>query len=231
MGRDCLKAVATAFAAVAIAFGSLEFVLPENGGTGTYVTASTAIVVAAVTAGLFAGLLAVVMSGMVVVYLHLPPIGVLHVDRVEELTGLALFVGGGLVVSTVGSIARQGLSTHAQSRSAATRAIVEPAESAPSSLLGVRPLSRLRPAPVETLVEPLTTREVEVLEALAAGMSNEDIATSLYISVNTVKTHLKNVYGKLQVASRTQAVARAAELGVIGVPVGPPAQSNGQLAA
>lgn len=158
-------------------------------------------------------------------------IGVLHVDRVDELTGLALFIGGGLVVATVGSIARRGLASTARSGADASVATLKPVESASSSLLAVRRPSRLLPGYVEPLVEPLTTREVEVLEALAAGMSNEDIATSLYVSVNTVKTHLKNVYGKLQVASRTQAVARATELGLIGVPVGPPAQPNGQLAA
>ena len=68
------------------------------------------------------------------------------------------------------------------------------------------------------LVEPLTAREVEVLDLLAAGMSNEEIAASLFVSLNTVKTHLKNVYGKLGVASRTQAAVRSLELGIIGTP-------------
>jgi len=231
MARHIVVAVGAASVTVAIAFGALELALPEGGGAGTYVTASTAIVVAATAAGLFAGLLAVAMSSVVVVYLHLPPVGVLHVDRIDELTGLALFAAGGVVVAAVGSVARRGLAQPARSSSDGAALALALAELAPPSLPDARSLSGPRPRCVETLVEPLTTREVEVLEALAAGMSNEDIATSLYISVNTVKTHLKTVYGKLEVASRTQAVARALDLGVIGFPAWGPAGPNEELAA
>jgi LuxR family maltose regulon positive regulatory protein len=54
-----------------------------------------------------------------------------------------------------------------------------------------------------------------VLRLLAAGLSNKEIARTLVVAVGTVKQHLKNVYGKLQVHSRTQAVARARELGLL----------------
>lgn len=61
-------------------------------------------------------------------------------------------------------------------------------------------------------VDLLTRREVRVLNLVASGLSNSDIATDLTIALCTVKTHLVNIFGKLQVANRTQAVARAREL-------------------
>jgi LuxR family maltose regulon positive regulatory protein len=61
-------------------------------------------------------------------------------------------------------------------------------------------------------VEPLSERELQVLRLLAAGSSNPEIAAQLYISLNTVKSHLKNIYGKLGVTRRGQATARARDL-------------------
>jgi len=62
------------------------------------------------------------------------------------------------------------------------------------------------------MVEPLTERELEVLQLIAAGASNEEIAEQLVISIGTVKRHVSNIFGKLTVSSRTQAVARAQAL-------------------
>jgi LuxR family maltose regulon positive regulatory protein len=62
------------------------------------------------------------------------------------------------------------------------------------------------------LLEPLSERELQVLALIAEGHSNEEIGRQLYVSVGTVKTHLKHIYGKLEVHTRTQAVARAREL-------------------
>ncbi len=59
------------------------------------------------------------------------------------------------------------------------------------------------------LHEPLSKREREILTHVAAGLSNQEIASRCFISVNTVKRHISNIYGKLDVHSRTQAVARA----------------------
>ncbi len=67
----------------------------------------------------------------------------------------------------------------------------------------------------QTLIEPLTERENEVLALVTAGLSNAAIAEQLVVSVGTVKTHLKHIYGKLDVQSRTQAVARARALGLL----------------
>jgi len=64
----------------------------------------------------------------------------------------------------------------------------------------------------QPLVEPLSERELEVLRLIAAGLSNQDIAYRLIIAPGTVKRHINNIYGKLQVGSRTQAVAVAREL-------------------
>jgi LuxR family transcriptional regulator, maltose regulon positive regulatory protein len=65
---------------------------------------------------------------------------------------------------------------------------------------------------MQLLVEPLTAREVEVLNLIKAGCSNQDIADQLVISMPTVKRHISNIYTKLGVESRTQAVAIGKEL-------------------
>src|SRR5215208_4682042 len=69
--------------------------------------------------------------------------------------------------------------------------------------------------PAARLPEPLSERELEVLQLIAAGKTNRQIATELFVSVGTVKTHINNVYRKLDAHSRTQAVARARELNLI----------------
>ena len=69
--------------------------------------------------------------------------------------------------------------------------------------------------PAEPLIEPLTGREIEVLHLLAAGLSNREVAERLYVSEGTVKTHTHNLYQKLGVQSRTQAIARANELNLL----------------
>ena len=73
----------------------------------------------------------------------------------------------------------------------------------------------ITPAPATVPMISLTDREQDVLQAIAAGLSNREIETSLFISKNTVRTHLKNLYSKLAVSSRTQAVAVAREQGLL----------------
>ncbi len=72
-----------------------------------------------------------------------------------------------------------------------------------------------RPAGASGLMEPLSRRELELLGLLAEGLSNQDIAERLFLSPLTVKVHVRNIYAKLDVGSRTQAVARARMLGIL----------------
>jgi len=69
--------------------------------------------------------------------------------------------------------------------------------------------------PQSTLIEPLSERELEVLQYIAEGLTNREIADRLYLSLFTVKAHARSIYDKLATHSRTQAVARARELGIL----------------
>ena len=67
----------------------------------------------------------------------------------------------------------------------------------------------------EPLAEPLSERELEVMALLATGRSNQEIATALVLSIGTVKTHTNNIYRKLGVHNRTEALARARSLSLV----------------
>ena len=66
-----------------------------------------------------------------------------------------------------------------------------------------------------TLAEPLTPREVEVLQLLVAGLSNAEIAERLVITIGTTKRHVVHIYGKLDVRTRAQAIVKARQLGLV----------------
>ena len=80
---------------------------------------------------------------------------------------------------------------------------------------GAQEPSRRAAAAIPGMAEPLTEREVEVLRLLAAGRSNQRIAHELVVALDTVKKHVTHVLGKLGAANRTEAVARARQLGLI----------------
>jgi ATP/maltotriose-dependent transcriptional regulator MalT len=67
----------------------------------------------------------------------------------------------------------------------------------------------------QLLIEPLSPRELEVLQLIAQGLSNDEIGKRLFLALDTVKGYNRRIYGKLQVQRRTEAVARARELGLL----------------
>jgi LuxR family maltose regulon positive regulatory protein len=69
--------------------------------------------------------------------------------------------------------------------------------------------------PGQPLIEPLSQRELEVLHLIAQGLSNQEISERLFLALDTVKGHNRKIFGKLQVQRRTEAVARARELGLL----------------
>jgi len=83
-------------------------------------------------------------------------------------------------------------------------AFLAPATEATTSLVS--------PSPGVSLLEPLSEREREVLHLLASALSTDEIAQTLYLSVHTVRSHLKSLYSKLNVHSRYEALARAQDL-------------------
>ena len=78
---------------------------------------------------------------------------------------------------------------------------------------------QMRPAQTQSdkseWIEPLSEREIEVLRLVAEGLSRQEIASQLVLSLNTVKTHVRNVYGKLGVHNQMQAVGKARALGLL----------------
>jgi LuxR family maltose regulon positive regulatory protein len=64
-------------------------------------------------------------------------------------------------------------------------------------------------------MEPLSEREIEVLQLIAQGLTNQEVADRLYLSLHTVKTHACNIYAKLGVKNRTKAVAKGRRLGIL----------------
>ncbi len=70
-------------------------------------------------------------------------------------------------------------------------------------------------SPLPPLIEPLSERERDVLRLLVAGRSGPQIADALVVAPSTVKTHLKSIYGKMDVHSRDQAIVRARDLGLL----------------
>jgi DNA-binding CsgD family transcriptional regulator len=86
----------------------------------------------------------------------------------------------------------------------------------PETTIEVRQTSVDQTFKTETAEEAgLSRRELEVLQLMASGHSNQEIADKLFVSLNTVKTHTSNLYVKLEVKRRGQAVVKAKELGIL----------------
>lgn len=76
-------------------------------------------------------------------------------------------------------------------------------------------VDKSNPASAQALIEPLSQRELEVLQLVAQGLSNEEIGKRLFLALDTVKGHNRKIFDKLQVQRRTEAVARARALGLL----------------
>jgi len=104
-------------------------------------------------------------------------------------------------------------------RHAASQGIVPGYASQLLAAFGVSEFGRAEELPlpihIQPLIEPLTDRELEVLRLLAEGLSNSEIARRLFISLPTVKSHTRSIYGKLAVHSRREAVTQARTLGIL----------------
>ena len=99
----------------------------------------------------------------------------------------------------------RGISPDYVRRLLAAFPVVEPEKTAPFSTQ----------VPKSELIEPLSEREIEVLQLIAEGLTNREIAARLFLSVNTVKVHSRNIYGKLGAHNRTEAAAKAQALGIL----------------
>src|SRR6185436_3622570 len=85
------------------------------------------------------------------------------------------------------------------------------------------------PMPDQPLVEPLTRREREILALQAQGLSAPEIAQKLTLAVSSVKWYIQQLYGKLGVNSKQQALLRAGELGLLGAPAPAPPERKHNL--
>jgi ATP/maltotriose-dependent transcriptional regulator MalT len=105
-----------------------------------------------------------------------------------------------------------------RARAAASNVAPDSQQQDPSALDVAAPPDAQPSAAADALLEPLSARELQVLDLLAEGLTNREIAQRLYLSPNTVRVHTFHIYGKLGVNNRTQAAGRARELGLLGSP-------------
>jgi DNA-binding CsgD family transcriptional regulator len=198
---------AMAVVAVGLAWAARAWLLPESGDRTPFLAFGLAVLVAALGGGFGPGILAVALSAVVAVYLYLPPHLALAVHEPFDGVLLGLFVVEGLIAALAGGLVRRAVGREAARDGSARRleTFLQRAETVRGEPLvaGDRP------------VEDLTAREREVVRLLAIGLSNDEIAAALFVSRNTVKTHLKHVYEKLAVGTRTEAVARCIALGLL----------------
>ena len=210
MGTRSIRALTIGMAATLPLFAG-SVLLPPAADMSSFMTAPAGIALVAATFGLAAGIVAVLLACSAAVVLEMAPVGEFHIERPRDAASLTLFAANGLAVAVIGSL----LHGH-RSRQASPTATEDALEGRVTAIDHVRPVMLSETCgPLSLRREPLTDRETEVLTLLATGMSNAEIGAELFISVNTVKSHLKNVYGKLGVDNRTRALSTALELGVV----------------
>jgi DNA-binding CsgD family transcriptional regulator len=205
--------------AVGIAWLLRTFLLTEAIDRSPFLAFGLAVLAAAVVGGFGPGLLATGLSCAIAVFFYLPPELALAVHDPFDGVQLGFFAAEGLVAATAGGLIRSAARDKPPRETVDRLAhLLERAEMARVEREGERPVGA---GTSDGLVEPLTERELEVARLLVLGYSNTEIAAALFLSVNTVKTHLKNLYGKLGARTRTEAVARCLELQVLGDSAGP----------
>jgi DNA-binding CsgD family transcriptional regulator len=195
---------ALAAGAVVLAGLARQGLAGSLGDRSPFQTFVLAALVSAIAGGLGPGLFATLLGALVVAYLYMPPSPGLAVDTTADLIRLVLFLMEGVLSAVAGEALHRALRREQGLARRLGRL---------GRLLSASSPERPSATP-PTLVEPLTDRELEVVSLLMAGLRNDEIATRLFVSRNTVKTHLAHVYGKLGVRSRTEAVARSLELGL-----------------
>ena len=139
-----------------------------------------------------------------------------HALRLAEPEGyVTIFVDEGLPMARLlSTAAAQGTMPGYTRKLLAAFATVETEAQPPPG--DTRHRSDLLPAsPAQPLIEPLSQRELEVLHLIAQGLSNREISARLFLALSTVKGHNQIIFDKLQVQRRTEAVARARELGLL----------------
>jgi DNA-binding CsgD family transcriptional regulator len=194
---------------VVLAWASRDLLFPGAAERSPFMAFGLAVLGTAVVAGFGPGLVAALLSSVIATFFYLSPRHTLLIEEPYELLGLGLFVLEELSAAAVGALVRRSiLRERAATPDGRIARFLHHAEAAigRSADAGTHP------------VERLTERELEVARLLARGFTNDEIATALFVSRNTVKTHLKSVYGKLGVRTRTEAVARCLELGLLTEP-------------
>jgi DNA-binding CsgD family transcriptional regulator len=176
-------------------------VAPDILRPSPFLLSAGVVMVSALVGGLGPGILATVGLA-VLAALGLPPVGELSVGDTIDLFRIGLFIAEGAFVASIGALLRRQLIERRRPRR-----------------LPAAPAGRFANANVvraeRHLAEPLSARELEVMRHVAAGLHNDEIAATMFITTNTVKSHLAHAYAKLEVTSRTQAVARCAALGLL----------------
>jgi DNA-binding CsgD family transcriptional regulator len=206
--RSAWQRYGTACLAVALAWTLRASLLTQPFDRSPFLAFGLAVLLAATIGGFGPGLLATGLSSIVAVFFYLPPELALAVHDPVDVLQLGLFALEGVCAAAIGDRARRWVIVGGRLPESRLDALVERAES----------IRGRRAELAEPLVERLTARELEVAALLALGYSNEQIAASLFLSTNTVKTHLKHLYGKLGVRTRTEATARCIELRLLSRP-------------
>ena len=198
---------------VALALIARDSLLPNAGDRSPFQMFLLAALLSALAGGFGPGMLATVAGAMLAVYLYLPPSGDIRIETRIDALRLLLFLIEGLLASVAGEAVRRAANRERMLSLGAERFRTFLRDAASS-----RSLPTYDDMP---LVEELSVREIEVVRLAALGLRNDEIAERLFVSRNTVKTHLSHVYAKLGVRTRTEAVARSIDLGLLVERSGP----------